>query len=79
MFYFYNFFLPQSTNFVEEELVQGDGARVRIANVGRRLASRQSSGTSSNADREDSPLQSNRSSMCDQTKKNIQKLMRKKK
>lgn len=44
------------------------GARDLSANVGRHLSAGRSSGGDISADREDSPLQSKRSSMCKQKK-----------
>lgn len=59
--------------YILEGLVRGEtGARDLSANVGRRLAAGRSSAGDSSADREDSPLQSKRSSMFSlfQKKKN---------
>lgn len=49
------------------------GARDLSANVGRHLSAGRSSGGDISADREDSPLQSKRSSMCKQKKIQITK------
>lgn len=52
-----------------EGLVRGEtGARDLSANVGRHLSAGRSSGGDISADREDSPLQSKRSSMCNKYK-----------
>lgn len=50
------------------------GARDLGTSVGRRLAAGHSSAGDISADREDSPLQSKRSSMCDSKKKNSIKI-----